>query len=166
MHSIARPQCLLAAIVACSFACERSERRLDMSTASPDAGVSVRADAGDPAQTGYDDGVYHCCAEGEGTSCCDDYDSGMCFEYGGIYHACRGQGEQVERKVICSLCCPGLMFAEPMVETDDDWTQEGYPEGCGPGPTPPSLGVCVSCGDGVCGTGENRCVCPADCAGD
>jgi hypothetical protein len=28
---------------------------------------------------------------------------------------------------------------------------------------PPSLMVCVDCGDGACGEGENHCICPDDC---
>ena len=50
---------------------------------------------------------------------------------------------------------------EPTVETTE--TYEGYPEGCGPGPAPPSILVCVTCGDGTCGAGESPCNCAADC---
>ena len=110
---------------------------------------------------GWDDGVYHCCAEGDGTACCDGYDVGMCFEYGGVYGACTPGGGEYEGKVICALCCDGLTATEPMVETTEIY--DGYPAGCGPGPEPVSFLVCVACGDGVCGEGENRCVCPADC---
>jgi len=100
---------------------------------------------------GWEDGVYHCCDEGEGTSC---------FEYGGVYHACREAGEEFEAKIECALCCDGLTRAEPLMETDD--VLDGYPKGCGP-VAPPSVFVCVACGDGTCGAGENRCVCPEDC---
>jgi hypothetical protein len=114
-----------------------------------------------PAAGEYDDGVYHCCAEGDGTACCDDHEQGMCFEYGGVYQECIPAGGEMEGKVICALCCDGLTQKEPMVETTEVY--DGYPEGCGPGPEPVSFLVCVDCGDGVCGEGENRCVCPEDC---
>jgi hypothetical protein len=113
----------------------------------------------DPGE--YDDGVYHCCADGDGTACCDGYEQGMCFQYGGVYEGCVPAGGEIEGKVICALCCDGLVEREPMVETTQVF--DGYPEGCGPGPAPPSILVCVACGDGVCGEGENRCVCPEDC---
>ncbi len=114
-----------------------------------------------PGPGEYEDGVYHCCAEGQGTDCCGGYDQGMCFEYGGIYGACIEAGELIEGKVICAFCCDDMLMAEPMVETDEVF--DGYPEGCGPGETPPSILICVDCGDGVCGQGENRCICPEDC---
>ena len=111
----------------------------------------------------YTDGVYGCCAKGEGTDCCGDAEPGMCFEYGGVYHDCVSDGQNLESKVICAVCCSGQDAVEPMVETTE--TYDGYPEGCGPGDEPVSLYVCVTCGDGVCGDGENKCVCPADCGG-
>ncbi len=122
------------------------------------AGTDIGADPTPPA---YTDGVYECCAEGEGTTCCADEEQGMCFEYGGIYGECIPDGEQLEGKVICAFCCSGEAAREPMVETTEVF--DGYPEGCGPGDAPPSILVCVTCGDGTCGEGENRCVCPEDC---
>lgn len=119
---------------------------------------------GDSSQvsTGYEDGAYHCCAEGEDTAaCCADYDVGMCYEHGGLYGACREAGEEFEAKVICSFCCEGTEQREPAVETTEVF--EGYPAGCGPAGTE-SVFVCVACGDGVCGPGEGKCVCPEDCA--
>lgn len=109
----------------------------------------------------YDDGVYHCCAEGDGTACCEGYEPGMCFEYGGIYGVCGQPGEEREAKVICGLCCPGLTMVSQAIETTAAFST--FPEGCGPGPAPFSLLVCVACGDGVCGDGENPCRCPEDC---
>lgn len=110
---------------------------------------------------GYTDGVYQCCAEGDGMACCAGADQGMCFEYGGSYGACVADGEQLEGKVPCAFCCSGEAAREPMVETTEAF--DGYPAGCGPGSAPPSILVCVTCGDGTCGPGENRCVCPDDC---
>ncbi len=109
---------------------------------------------------GYEDGVYHCCDEGEGTSCCDGYEQGMCFQYGGIYGACLAAGKGFDAKIECAFCCDGLDRAAPMVKTDEVW--EGYPKGCGPS-APPSWFVCIACGDGTCGAGENQCMCPEDC---
>ncbi len=113
---------------------------------------------------GYEDGPYHCCDSGEGNSCCPDgpVDVTMCAGFGGgIYDTCIGAGEEFEGKVECTRCCEGLDQTQPMVETDK--TFPDYPAGCGPGPEPPSIVLCVACGDGVCGAGENRCVCPEDC---
>lgn len=112
----------------------------------------------------YDQGVYRCCAKGEGTGCCEGYETGMCFEYGGLYRDCIPQGEEYEGKVICAHCCAGLERAEAMIVTDEDWTEAGYPAGCGPSDAPPSMGICVDCGDGRCGAGENICICPEDCS--
>lgn len=99
-------------------------------------------------------GVYSCCAKGESTACCANAKQGTCFEYGGLYHDCRAQGEDVEAKVICAHCCAGLERVAPQARNDAGACEET---------APPSLFVCVACGDGVCGPGENGCVCPADC---
>lgn len=114
----------------------------------------------EPGPGEWDDGPYHCCAEGDGTSCCGGYEQGMCFQNGGVLGRCAQAGEMVEGKDICALCCDGLDWTEPLERTGA--MIEGYPDGCEPS-TPPSLGVCVACGDGVCGPGENDCVCPDDC---
>lgn len=121
-------------------------------------------DTGKVGSFAYMDGVYACCGEGEGTECCGAAEPGMCFEYGGIYQGCVADGENLEGKVICAICCSGQAAREPMVETTE--TYDGYPAGCGPGEEPPSLLICVTCGDGICGDGENVCVCPEDCPGE
>jgi hypothetical protein len=120
---------------------------------------ATTAEAPEP---GYSDGPYDCCAQGDGTECCADAEPGMCFEYGGIYGDCVPDGSEIEGKVLCGFCCSGDA-REPMVETAE--TFDGYPAGCGPGEAPPSILVCVTCGDGACGEGENPCVCPEDCGG-
>lgn len=107
-------------------------------------------------------GVYRCCAPGTGTSCCEDMDAGMCFQHGGIYGDCIGEGEALEAKVTCSHCCDGLTRV-PDVRPGDAYPPniDGLPEGCdGFGD---SAFVCLRCGDGVCGTGETHCNCPEDC---
>ncbi len=140
------------------------------SDTEPPASDTEQATDGDIGDTNqvvdqeYDQGVYHCCAKGQGTSCCEGYEQGMCFEYGGIYGDCIEQGEEYEAKVICARCCDGLERAEEMVVTDDDWTEQGYLVGCGPSGAPPSIGICVDCNDGLCGPGENVCICPEDCS--
>jgi hypothetical protein len=111
----------------------------------------------------YDQGVYHCCAKGDGTDCCEGYKQGMCFQYGGIYKDCIPEGENIGRKVICSLCCKGFSPHEIQIVTEDKTTYEGYAEGCGSSGAPPDIQVCVACGNGVCGPGENLCICPEDC---
>lgn len=63
----------------------------------------------------YEQGPYHCCAEGEGTACCAGYDRGLCFEFGGVYEACRGPDEEFEAQVICSKCCEGLLASSQLI---------------------------------------------------
>jgi hypothetical protein len=94
------------------------------------------------------------------SSCCDGYEQGACFKYGGVYGSCNAAGVGFDAKIECALCCDGLTRATPMIETDDAF--DGYPKGCGP-TAPPSWFVCIACGDGKCGAGENRCECPEDC---
>lgn len=52
-------------------------------------------------------------------------------------------------------CCAGLEAVTPM-ELDDAGLCQALIGGA----------VCVACGDGACGPGENECVCPEDCATD
>ena len=105
----------------------------------------------------YRAGPYLCCAKGQGTECCPSENQGLCFEYGGLYGACRSEGEEYEGKVICAHCCAGLtpVTASDVVSVED--------AGLECGGAPPSILRCVRCGDGTCGVGENRCNCPADC---
>jgi hypothetical protein len=103
----------------------------------------------------YLQGVYRCCAKGEGRACCGEM-TGKCFEYGGAIGECSAEGETVEAKEICTHCCAGLTRAEisaPAATT-------GECESVGP----PSLFVCVHCGDGVCSEDENVCNCDEDCS--
>lgn len=128
---------------------------------------AVEADAGEhDAQVDAPytmSGPYRCCAPGTGTACCTDTKEGMCFEYGGIYGDCRKAGEQYEGKVICAQCCPGLTRGAILVHGDRvPPSADQLPEGCDD-EAPPSLGVCIQCGDGLCGPGENFCNCPDDC---
>lgn len=130
---------------------------------APDGGS--RADAGDQGDSGggYEMvGVYRCCAPGTGTSCCEGVDAGMCFQHGGIYGDCIGEGEVFEAKVICSRCCDGLTRVPDFRPGDASPPEvDGLPEGCdGFGD---SAFVCLRCGDGVCGIGETHCNCPEDC---
>jgi hypothetical protein len=111
----------------------------------------------------YRQGVYLCCAEGEGRACCPPETlpdpavgrSATCFQYGGVRGACVRAGESLEGKDICALCCPGLTRVGSEKPSGDGGVCE---------PTaPPSVFFCAACGDDVCGDGENPCNCPADC---
>ena len=103
----------------------------------------------------YSQGTYSCCAKGEERTCCPPDSlpdpsigrTATCFTYGGARGDCTGEGESLEAKDICSICCPGLTRLE-ICDTQ----------------APPSLFVCGACGNGVCGPGENVCNCAADCA--
>lgn len=119
------------------------------------------SDGPKPAADEYDDGVYHCCAPGQGDSCCAGHAQGECFAYGGIYGDCTSEGAELDARVICGLCCEGLTEVEPMSLTNQPFP--GYPPGCGPSGGIPSIHLCVRCGDGVCAAWENRCICPQDC---
>jgi hypothetical protein len=66
---------------------------------------------------------------------------------------CRAQGEDIDGKDFGVKCCASL-HAEPVLEHVDGHCVTR---------APPSVRVCVQCGDGVCGSGENFCNCPADC---
>lgn len=53
------------------------------------------------------------------------------------------------------VCCTGLnpvSFTHPV--TDD-------PSGCSL--SMENTKICINCGDGICGVGEDHCICPADC---
>jgi hypothetical protein len=62
-------------------------------------------------------------------------------------------------------CCPGLKpmwdcKEQPVACIPEDPTCEGFTCSC-----PKCLCyICVACGDGLCGPGENQCNCPDDCA--
>ncbi len=88
----------------------------------------------------------------------DDYVEGDAYD-SGPYHCCPS-GEDT------TTCCvdyppepsgSNLCFQYGGVTADSN-----YPEGCAP-QAPPSLFICVNCGDHICGPGENPCACPGDC---
>jgi hypothetical protein len=112
--------------------------------------------AADAAMDGrYSQGIYACCAKGENRSCCPPESlpdpsigrTATCFAYGGVRGDCTGEGETLEAKDICSICCPGLTRLEVCDRV-----------------APPGLFVCGACGNGECGPGESACNCPADCS--
>lgn len=128
-------------------------------------------------EASYPDGVNTCCGKGGGLTCCtaaaglQGYeilsDGGIvkhgdhpghteanCFQYGGGLGACTVEGDVLERRDICSVCCLELL---PI-----DTYCAGGP--CVPGgPFAPSIKVCTRCGDGQCGLGESHGNCPQDC---
>jgi hypothetical protein len=135
-----------------------------------DGGKTADASSTDALPDGaYWSGVYLCCGEGQGRSCCPPEmlpdpaagRSAKCFQYGGVRGACTGAGETLEAKDICSTCCPGLKRIEmlvpaeagPISVSDASCTDDA----------PPSVFRCTACGDGTCGDGENVCNCPEDC---
>lgn len=67
--------------------------------------------------------------------------------------ACRAEGMDIDGKDIGGACCPGLSAVAATGPGSAGCTRIA----------PPSIQVCVRCGDGVCGAGENRCNCPKDC---
>jgi len=118
------------------------------------SGQMVDGSADGAADGRYSQGVYTCCAKGEGIGCCPPESlpdpsigrTATCFSYGGVYDDCVPEGEELEAKVICAICCPGLTRLEACEQPL------------------PSVFVCGACGNGVCGPGESACNCPADCS--
>ncbi len=151
-----------AFVVACGSASQPSAAVPDAHDGSVDGSVDASADA---ATVAYETvGPYRCCAEGTGLGCCEGTRQGTCFKYGGIYDACRAAGETYEGKVICARCCDGLERADTLVPGNQDPPEADHlPEGCDFGKDLGSTKVCIRCGDGTCGPGENFCNCPADC---
>ncbi|MFO0746064.1 MAG: hypothetical protein U1F43_10370 [Myxococcota bacterium] len=166
---------LLAASAIAHGACGDSAGSASDTAASDTSASDATADAttGDSATSvdaGVDlvdgrsaQGVYLCCAPGEARADCCPPDtlpdpehnrSATCFQYGGVVGACVDEGGQLEAKDICSTCCPGLTRVDSTAPASDGTCQET---------APPSVFFCAACGDGTCGTGENRCNCTADC---
>lgn len=72
--------------------------------------------------------------------------------------SCAGVGE--EGDVYGKQCCSGLISVAPNIKELD------YQAGKYCNEIYPSVGtqfICINCGDGVCGAGENRCNCSKDC---
>lgn len=121
-----------------------------MSTAAPTDSADLTEEVGRTMA-----GVYMCCAPNEGSACCAGTAQGMCFKYGGTAGRCLQEGELFDGKDICAVCCSGLSRIQP------DELPDGGAD-CQRS-APPSIFICVKCGDGVCGEFENRCRCAADC---
>jgi hypothetical protein len=68
---------------------------------------------------------------------------------------CVAEGQQIGAKVVGAptTCCEGLAPIPVRVPADNGTCSVA----------PPDVQVCTRCGDGVCGSGENRCNCPGDC---
>jgi hypothetical protein len=157
--------CFASLFAACSSvtpAQSSSSATSSSSTSSTGAGGNS-GQGGNGGEGGrYHDGIYTCCAKGEGLACCPpdslpDAGSGKeatCFKYGGVLGDCVPAGGQLEGKDICALCCGSL-------ERIDNSAPDAQGN-CQP-TNPPSVLICAACGDGMCGVGENRCNCPADC---
>ena len=133
---------------------------VDSATADAPAFLDVDATFADTTtfelgrETIGSDNANLCCAPGEGTACCAGMPLGNCFKYGGIYGDCRPHGADLEGKVTCGHCCGGLVRVKPDVVGAD---------GSCISTAPPSIFICLRCGDGVCSPEENRCRCPVDC---
>ena len=86
---------------------------------------------------------------------------------GGLYGACREEGEEYEAKVLGAGCCEGLTAVDTLIPADLEAVDAGAAtliDGVPCAPTaPPSIRLCTRCGDGDCGTAENPCNCAADC---
>jgi hypothetical protein len=111
------------------------------------------SDAALPPGVAFMEGTIKCCATGLGESCCTarEKDVGECAEFQG----CTPSGDAVRAKIVCSICCEGLVPMNPA----------RYVDGKCESPQALDSNVCAPCGDGVCSAsdGENVCSCPADC---
>jgi hypothetical protein len=112
--------------------------------------ASVRCDE-------YSDAGYRwCCgrpSEYPGFSCLDRSQDGGEF---GVYGKCRVAGQDFDGKVAGAQCCEGTVRVGYLVPDPAD------PSGCR-STRPPSLILCMPCGDGICDDGENVCNCSEDC---
>lgn len=134
---------------------------VDQSDVAPDAVGSPDdtrdADSGDaefdPTKGWVQNGVYKCCAQGEGTSCCSPGEPyAACVEY----QPCVREGRMFDRKFICLACCTGL---KPLTVT-----QRNDGGACELNESvPPGTAVCSKCGDGICDPNETACNCLSDC---
>jgi hypothetical protein len=120
-----------------------------LSDSSSEVVLDASADVTYPTMSG----PYTCCAPNEGLGCCEGKRPGTCFQYGGIFGTCLNHGSKFDGKIICAHCCEDLTRAEIHETFGDACRSTG----------PPSVFICVLCGDGVCSPEENRCRCPQDC---
>src|SRR5688572_5864061 len=86
---------------------------------------------------------------------CDCY-AGFAMQADGtcasIEASCVHEGGTASAKTFSS-CCPGLTRSENVELVDGQCMVN-----------PPDAQVCTRCGNGACGSGENSCNCPSDCA--
>ena len=132
------------------------DRFVDGQSALPSVDAGGEEARVDVTSDGYVQGIYECCAKGQGRSCCGSKPVTACLQYGGNYGDCLGEGQTFEGKSRCAICCPGLVERSTYVFDTRDGGM------CIPEATVSTL-ICISCGDGKCGPGENRCRCPEDC---
>jgi len=82
--------------------------------------------------------------------------------------------QQPQEPPISGTCVVEGAYAEPMsvesscCDTDNILKQYSYPDEAGDcvdaySPTVGPTGICIACGNGECGLGENVCNCPEDC---
>ncbi len=77
---------------------------------------------------------------------------------------CVEEGIKFSAREATLRCCEGLVRSEAYRESQDRELKLGdLIRGCEPA-GPPDIKVCTRCGDAVCGPGENRCNCLADCS--
>ena len=102
---------------------------------------------------------------GGGDSSAEDESNSAMSSSDSIDVICTEEGEVFFAKKIGEKCCNGLRSVSSMdvPDPDDKYPSDVYPEGCGPGPFPPDLMICVACADAVCGLKEHFCNCPKDC---
>jgi hypothetical protein len=72
-----------------------------------------------------------------------------------------GSGIDARFQSFGERCCDGLKWVEAFQPTDGGG-DPNLSAGCRSF-APGSLKICARCGNEVCGPGENRCNCPADC---
>ncbi len=101
------------------------------------------------------------CSQCSQPSDCEGLDHPMCVGYWTCEHGrcgwvcdseCVGEGGSVPVVPGAPQCCPGLVKV-PCDAPDP----EGVCQMC------VGASLCTYCGDGNCGTGENKCNCPEDC---
>jgi hypothetical protein len=137
------------ALVLVSVAC--GERR-DPGSPGGDAGPSSVETTAVPCEHPSHPGTRVCCGRP------NEQAGANCVPWSLLDKPCTRDG-MVGRSKLFDVCCRGLTvvpWSVPVVEPRGDGGDCSLVD--------EYAFVCVQCGDGRCGPGENRCNCPADCS--
>ena len=97
---------------------------------------------------------YYACPDGSQVEWCTCNDNvWSCINSPENQCKCAGEGENTLTSAGSRPCCSGLTAGLIYLKNDE----------CVPVPGGGGGGICIKCGNGQCGPGENKCNCPQDC---